>query len=608
MTEFLQFPRLLLPCVVALLALSADSAADIIYVNAGQTTGANNGASWEDAFQGRLGVQNALQSAASGDEVWVAAGVYAPAPPNGSSAIAFELPSGVALLGGFAGGETAADQRDPSEHVCTLTGDLNSGAPPARFSHQVVRIINGAIGTLLDGFVIRDGRAISGAAIPIGGCVLVSGGQPAILNCTISDGEAVLRGGGLGIIGGANALIQDCIFTRSKTNFGANAYNANNSFATFRRCSFVGLSLITGGSAGVGIYNGNHTAPGDFATLTVEDCYFSLEERDFTCPSGFAIHSAGQGQVTIRDSRFINNKSCGAGALHLDCSAMIDRCVFIGNEGRFDGGAAIFAFDGDITVSNSLFAGNDREGFATMSVEGSLTVTNCTLVANGNTIPNTAGGGFHRLFHLRGLGPHAIRNSIIWNNQSIDGLANAIVFLGQSSLPTFDRSLVQAWTGQFPGFNNFAAPPLFRDELGADGQPGTLDDDLRLAAGSPAIDRGDNFFLLDGPDRDLNGGVRYHDDPAAPDLGAPLGGAIVDLGAYERHAFCDGGTSGLGDVNCDAVISVGDIAAFVLALTDPLQYPIAIPGCSLLRADLNCDGLVSVGDIGGFVALLTGGE
>lgn len=61
-----------------------------------------------------------------------------------------------------------------------------------------------------------------------------------------------------------------------------------------------------------------------------------------------------------------------------------------------------------------------------------------------------------------------------------------------------------------------------------------------------------------------------------------------------------------GDLNCDGVVSISDIGAFVLALTNPAGYAVQFPDCNLLNADINGDGNVSVGDIGGFVALLTG--
>lgn len=62
----------------------------------------------------------------------------------------------------------------------------------------------------------------------------------------------------------------------------------------------------------------------------------------------------------------------------------------------------------------------------------------------------------------------------------------------------------------------------------------------------------------------------------------------------------------VGDMNCDGLVSVGDIGGFVLALSDPAGYAAAYSGCRVLNADVNQDGFVSVGDIGAFVSLLSG--
>ena len=60
----------------------------------------------------------------------------------------------------------------------------------------------------------------------------------------------------------------------------------------------------------------------------------------------------------------------------------------------------------------------------------------------------------------------------------------------------------------------------------------------------------------------------------------------------------------LGDMNCDGAVTVGDIAGFVLALTDPLGYAATYPGCDINNADLNGDTVISVGDIAVFVGVL----
>ncbi len=62
----------------------------------------------------------------------------------------------------------------------------------------------------------------------------------------------------------------------------------------------------------------------------------------------------------------------------------------------------------------------------------------------------------------------------------------------------------------------------------------------------------------------------------------------------------------VGDMNCDNFVTVGDIGAFVLAITDDETYRLQNPNCNAGRADINRDLFVSLADIGAFVNLLTG--
>ena len=64
----------------------------------------------------------------------------------------------------------------------------------------------------------------------------------------------------------------------------------------------------------------------------------------------------------------------------------------------------------------------------------------------------------------------------------------------------------------------------------------------------------------------------------------------------------------LGDANGDGVFNNGDIASFVLALTNAAAYQAMYPNVdSDVVLDMNGDGFFNNGDIGGFVAALTGG-
>ena len=88
------------------------------YVDANAPPG-GDGSSWEDAFNH---VQDALSTASSGDQIWVAEGVYRPDEdtdhPDGTGEreATFQLKSGVAIYGGYAGlGASDPNARDVIE-------------------------------------------------------------------------------------------------------------------------------------------------------------------------------------------------------------------------------------------------------------------------------------------------------------------------------------------------------------------------------------------------------------------------------------------------------------------------------------------------------------
>ncbi len=92
------------------------------------------------------------------------------------------------------------------------------------------------------------------------------------------------------------------------------------------------------------------------------------------------------------------------------------------------------------------------------------------------------------------------------------------------------------------------------------------------------------------------------DDDGVPDPAQIAAAPRTDLNGNGLLDACES----LGDLNCDGTVSVGDINAFVLALTDPSAYAKQFAECDPLNADTNGDGQVSVGDINGFVLLVTG--
>src|SRR5512141_2878126 len=67
-----------------------------------------NGSGWRcDSWRDPCSLQNALATAADGDEIWVKAGVYRPADSSAQPEATFRLKDGVEVYGGFAGTETS---------------------------------------------------------------------------------------------------------------------------------------------------------------------------------------------------------------------------------------------------------------------------------------------------------------------------------------------------------------------------------------------------------------------------------------------------------------------------------------------------------------------
>ncbi|MBL7944381.1 MAG: hypothetical protein JNM00_16595, partial [Flavobacteriales bacterium] len=126
-----------------------NAGAAVIYVDT-DATGSNNGSSWNNAY---TDLQSALAVAGSNDEIWVAAGVYKPTSGVDRD-IAFEIPSGVELYGGFVGTETTRSQRNWGVNASILSGAIGSGDATDN-SRRIVLVENALQTVIVDGFHIR---------------------------------------------------------------------------------------------------------------------------------------------------------------------------------------------------------------------------------------------------------------------------------------------------------------------------------------------------------------------------------------------------------------------------------------------------------------------
>ena len=157
-------------------------------------------------------LQTALTSAISDDEIWVQAGVYY---PGSNRTDTFVLKSGVSLFGGFAGTETAREQRDWATNVTVLSGDIDSNdlTDPTGVvtntanitgtnSYHVVTSSGVTETAVLDGFFITAGLANDPYdeecnGLNCGGGMFNDYSSPTLTNITFSGNSAEHLGGGM---------------------------------------------------------------------------------------------------------------------------------------------------------------------------------------------------------------------------------------------------------------------------------------------------------------------------------------------------------------------------------------------------------------------------
>ncbi|MEJ2735919.1 MAG: PKD domain-containing protein, partial [Anaerolineae bacterium] len=244
---------------------------DVIYVD-GDATGVPDGNSWETAYPD---LQSALTEAASGDEIWVAEGIYTPTVEHGCAGDrckSFQMVNGVAIYGGFdpSLGDIAFEDRDWVGNVTVLSGDLNGDDGPGFqnngensytiFYHGDVGLNDNAI---LDGFTISGGNA-NGSPTAGGGMFNYSS-SPTLINCTFS-GNTALGGGGMFNGHGASPVLINCTFLGNSADYKGGGILNDGAWAELTNCTFVGNSASLGG--GIYTYYQDHGGPLELANCT----------------------------------------------------------------------------------------------------------------------------------------------------------------------------------------------------------------------------------------------------------------------------------------------------------------------------------------------------
>jgi len=167
----------------------------------------------------------------------------------------------------------------------------------------------------------------------------------------------------------------------------------------------------------------------------------------------------------------------------------------LGNTAADDGGGMYNFNDSGPRLINGIFSGNTAMGQYGGGMLNEDSSPNLTNVSFGGNNSGQAGGG---MFNTAGSSP-TIQNSIFWGNTG--GVSTRGIFNDEpEDSPVITNCILEGGCDEFVDTcaNAIDMDPLFVDPNGADNEPGTLDDDLRLMAGSPAINSGSNTADLDG--------------------------------------------------------------------------------------------------------------
>lgn len=583
MQFFDQFNRIQLQAI--LVALVSPIHGDTIYVDLNGVA-PNDGSTWAVAH---TNLQDALAVASSGDQIWVAAGTYTPDEgidqTPGDRTATFQLISGVAIYGGFSGGESLLSERDPATNKTVLSGDLDgddiSGGDNSDNAYHILTSYNTDATAILDGFIITAGHAhgvISEAKC--GGGLFNSGGSPTLMNCIFSGNDALNFGGAIYNTNSSPNLI-NCIFSGNDGNLGGAIYNNSGSpvisncnmssntavsggaiyndsaspiisncsmtgntaigggaisnyystSAVINNCSFSGNTAEGYGGSIVNIasstsltncsFRGNNASRGgamhnDSLSPNLTNCSFSENNASW----GGAIHNTSS-IPNLTNCSFLENNALSGGAIHnfYSSSQSLTNCLFLGNTAVFYGGA-IYNDESPLSLTNCSLLGNAANdyGGAIFHYYSSLTATNCSISGNSS---DTGGGAI-----FSGESSPNLINCIVWNNRA-DGSTNTTQASVDTylSTPTYSHCIIAnsggsaAWDSALGADNgdNIDADPLFVISVNPVNAP-TIDGDLRLLYGSPAINMGDNSFNSEA--FDLTGADRIQD-------------STIDLGAYE---------------------------------------------------------------------------
>ena len=357
-------------------------------------------------------------------------------------------------------------------------------------------VVIGTVETILDGFTITCGLGYGGGPFGDSGGGMLNENVNPIVSNCKFIENRASWGGGI-YNSRCNPTITNCIFANNYADNGGGMYNFESN-PLLEKNTFIDNISEEGG----GLFNNYESQP------ILYDCTF---ERNTASAAGGGVGNLFS-SPTIINCKFIDNESDGGGreiCNRMTSNPILINCSFTGTSHTVVGEDAMFNFR-----------------------DSSPTIINCTYSEFGICIGN-----------LDNSNP-SLSNCILWG----EDLPIGPLIVDSYSVTQVTHSNIQ---GGWPGEGNIDQDPLFMDSDNGD---------LRLTAGSPCIEAGDNNSVpadsldLDGDGNtsekipfDIAGRQRIRD-------GNCDGQTIVDMGSFEFYL--------IGDLKIDCKVNFPDVAIF----------------------------------------------
>jgi|GEM_PF-6459373 len=488
--------------IVSLVSMMNKAHTQQIWYVKGDAVGGDDGMSWSNAF---AHLQDAINTANPGDEIWVAAGTYTPSASD--RAISFVLNNQVKLYGGFQGTESNRSQRDWEANPTILSGDLYnndsthvSSAEATRSDNSFHVVYAASIvdeTAILDGFIIRGGNAnaawpnsngaglyceggFSGQSSPtiqncvfeensaafLGGAIFSYGAfggdsSPSIMGCTFRNNVADISGGAIynyGFSGKSNPVLNQCIFESNRTNDSGGAlYNygdSGESHPTLNECVFLSNQSLVGGA----IVNDGSAGS---SNPILNACSFT---NNTAINFGGAVYNdgemAGETNPTFIQCDFSGNNASIGGAIYNDglngnSHPTFNECTFEANQASLHAGAVYnngaFGNANPVFINTTFIANYAGFNAGAIYSNGSSSgicnpqIRGCSFIGN---YANVYGGALYNS-GASGLSiPQLINCSLVGNRADADanGVGEGGAIRNEYSIPNITNSIIWANT------------------------------------------------------------------------------------------------------------------------------------------------------------------